>query len=105
MTRINGLNNMLRVRSVIRSDYGRCFGRLFGENGRGKSECMKISAFCDSGVLEDNQEARIIDPLDLKPSADVFPLYKSGLDISRLQLLREAGKRENACDASRELGE
>jgi len=59
----------------------------------------------DSGVLEDNQEARIIDPLNLKPSADVFPLYESRLNVSRLQLLREAGKRENTCDASRELGE
>ena len=59
----------------------------------------------DCSVLEDNQEARVIDPLDLKPSANVFPLCKSSLDISRLQLPREAGKRENACDASRELGE
>jgi len=59
----------------------------------------------DCSVLKDNQEARIIDPLDLKPSTDVFPLYKSGLDIPRLQLLREAGERKNACDAGRELGE
>ena len=45
MTRINGLNNILRVRSVIGSDYGRCLGGLFGENGGRKSECVKISAF------------------------------------------------------------
>jgi len=66
---------------------------------------VEISAFGDGGVLEDNQEARIIDPLDLKPSADVFPLCEGGLDIPRLQLLREAGKRKNTCDAGRELGE
>jgi len=46
MTRINGLNDVLRVRSIIWSDYGRCFWGLFGENGWRKSECMKISAFC-----------------------------------------------------------
>lgn len=46
MTGINGLNNVLRIRSVIRSDYGRCFGGLFGENGWRESECVKISAFC-----------------------------------------------------------
>jgi hypothetical protein len=46
MTRIDGLNNILCIRSVIRSDYGRCFGGLFGENGRRESECVKISAFC-----------------------------------------------------------
>ena len=34
----------------------------------------KDGELTDCGVLEDNQEARIIDPLDLKPSADVFPL-------------------------------
>jgi len=105
MTGIDGLNDILRVRSVIRPDYGRCFGGLFGENGWRKSECVEISAFCDCSILEDNQEARIIDPLDLKPSTNVFPLYEGRLDISRLQLLREAGKRENTGDASRELGE
>jgi len=66
---------------------------------------MKISAFCDCGVLKDNQEARIINPLDLKPSTNAFPLYESGLDIPCLQLLREAGERKNARDAGRELGE
>jgi len=66
---------------------------------------MEISAFCDCGVLEDDQEARIIDPLDLKPTANVFPLYKSGLDIPRLQFPREAREGENACHASGELGE
>jgi len=105
MTRIDGLNNVLRVWTVIRSDNGRGLGGLFGENGRRKGKCMEISAFGDCGILEDNQEARIVDPLDLKPSTDVFPLCESGLDIPRLQLFRETGKRENACDASRELGE
>ena len=46
MTGINGLNDILRVRPVIRSDYSRRLGGLFGENGRRKSECMEISAFC-----------------------------------------------------------
>ena len=92
MTGINSLNDVLRVRAVIRSDYGRCFGSLLGKNGWGKGKCVEISAFCyvyqdvrvrlmgkyweptDCGVLEDDQEARIIDPLDLKPSPDIFPL-------------------------------
>jgi len=99
------LNHVLRVRTIIRSDYGRGLGCLFGKNGWRKGKRMEISAFSDGGVLEDNQEARIIDPLDLKPPADVFPLYKGGLDIPRLQLLWETGKRKNTCDASRELGE
>jgi len=66
---------------------------------------MKVSAFGDGGVLENNQEARIVDPLDLKPSADVFPLRESRLDIPRLQFPRETGERKNTCDAGRELGE
>jgi len=105
MTGVDGLNHVLRVWTVIRSDYGRGFGGLFGENGRRKGKCVEISAFSDCGILEDNQEARIIDPLDLESSADVFPLYKRGLNIPRLQLLRETGERKNPGDASRELGE
>jgi len=126
MAGIDCLNHVLRVRTIIRSDYGRGLGCLFGKNGWRKGKRMEISAFSydrrrrvssmsgcpkknaeptDGGVLEDNQEARIIDPLDLKPPADVFPLYKGGLDIPRLQLLWEAGKRKNTCDASRELSE
>ena len=65
----------------------------------------KTEKLTDGGVLEDNQEARIINPLDLKSSANAFPLCESSLDIPRLQLLREAGERKNAGDASRELGE
>ena len=44
MTRIDGLNHILRVRTIIRSDDGRCFWSLFGENGRRKGKCVKISA-------------------------------------------------------------
>jgi len=105
MTGVDGLNHVLSVRTIIRSDCGRGFGGLFRENGWRKGKCMKISALGDCSVLEDNQEARIVDPLDPKPSADVFPLPKSRLDIPRLQLLREAGERKNTRDASGELGE
>jgi hypothetical protein len=45
MTRIDGLNHVLRVRSVIRPDDGRGFRSLFGENGRRKGKCMEISTF------------------------------------------------------------
>ena len=65
----------------------------------------KDGKLTDRGVLEDDQEAGIIDPLDLKPSTDVFPLRKSGLNIPRLQLFREAGERKDASDASGELSE
>jgi len=105
VTRVDGLNYVLRVRTVIRSDNRGGFGGLLGENGRRKGKRMEISAFGDGGILKDNQEARIIDPLDLKPTTDAFPLHKSGLDIPRLQLFREAGERKNACHASGELGE
>lgn len=105
MTRVDGLDHVLSVWTVVRSDDGRGFRSLFGENGWRKSKCMEIGAFGDSSVLEDDQEAGIVDPLDLKPSTDVFPLCESGLDIPRLQLFRESSKRKNACDASRELGE
>ena len=45
VTRVNGLNDILRVRSVVRSDYGWSFWGLFGENGWRKGKCMEISAF------------------------------------------------------------
>lgn len=105
MTGVDRLNHVLRVWTVIRPDDCRGLWGLFGENGWRKGKRMKISAFGNRSVLEDDQETGIIDPLDLKPSADVFPLNKSGLNIPRLQLLREAGERKNARNASRELGE
>jgi len=40
------MDDILRVWSIIGSDYGRCFRGLFRENGRRKSKCMEIGAFC-----------------------------------------------------------
>jgi len=105
MTRVDGLNHVLRVRTVVRSDDGWGFWSLCGENGGRKGKRMKISAFGDGGILKDDQEAGIIDPFDLKSSTDAFPLCKSGLDVPRLEFFWESGERKNACDASRELGE
>jgi len=45
MTGINGVNHVLSVWAVIRSDYGRGFGGLFGENGWREGKCVEISAF------------------------------------------------------------
>ena len=42
---VNGLNHVLCVRTVIRSDHGRGFWCLFREDGRREGERMKISAF------------------------------------------------------------
>jgi len=105
MTGVDGLDHVLCVRAIVRSDDGRGFWSLFGEDGWRKSEGVEISTFSDRGVLEDDQEAGIIDPLDLKPSTDALPLYKSSLDVPRLQLFREAGERKNTCDAGGELSE
>ena len=128
MTGVDRLNHALCVRTVIGSDHGGGFRCLFREDGWRKGKRMKIGAFCciprprpvsqisveltrvdagltDCGVLKDDQEARIIDPLDLKSSANIFPLYESGLYIPRLQLFRKAGKRKDAGDASGELVE
>ena len=46
MARIDGLYDILCVRSVIGSDQRRCFGGLLGENGWRKGKCVEISAFC-----------------------------------------------------------
>jgi hypothetical protein len=105
VTGVDGLDNVLRIRTVVGSDDGGGFRSLLRENGGREGKCMKISAFGDRGVLEDDQEAGIIDPLDLKPSTDALPLYKSSLDVPRLQLFREAGERKNTCDAGGELSE
>jgi hypothetical protein len=105
MTGVDGLDHVLCVRTVVRSDDGRGFWSLFGEDGWRESEGVEISAFSDRGVLEDDQETGIIDPLDLKPSANTLPFCKGGLNIPRLELFREPGERKYARDASRELGE
>lgn len=45
MTGVDGLNHVLRVRTVIRSDDGRGFWGLFGKNGWRESKRVEISAF------------------------------------------------------------
>ena len=45
MTRVDGLNHVLRVGSVVRSDDSWRFWSLFGKNGRRKGKCMEISTF------------------------------------------------------------
>ena len=59
----------------------------------------------NGGVLEDDQEAGIIDPLDLESSINAFPFGKGGLNIPSFELFRESSERKDACDAGRELGE
>ena len=56
VTRVNGLNHVLRVGTVVRPDYGRGFGGLFGENAWRKGKCMKISAF---GCIYHDQGQRV----------------------------------------------
>ena len=45
MTRVDGLDHVLCVWAVIRSDGGRGFGSLFRENGWRESKRVEISAF------------------------------------------------------------
>ena len=46
MTGVDGLDHGLRVRTVVRSDYGRGLGCLSRENGWRKGKRVKIGAFC-----------------------------------------------------------
>ena len=59
----------------------------------------------DGSIIKDNQEASIVNPLDLEAAADALPLGECGLDVPGLELLGEAGEGENASDAGGELGE
>ena len=59
----------------------------------------------DGSIIKDNQEASIVNPLDLEASANGFPLGERSLDIPGLELLGEASEGENASDAGGELRE
>ena len=66
---------------------------------------MGICGLTYGGIIKDNQEASIVNPLDLEAAVNVVPLGESGLDVPGFKLLREAGKGENTSDTGGELGE
>lgn len=105
MARVDCLNDVLSVRSIIRSYDSGCHCILFRKYSRGKSECVKICSFGDGGILENYQKTRIIDPLDLETAVDILPFGKCGLDVSGLELFGKASKSQDASDAGRKLRE
>ena len=70
--------------------------------GRGGDE-REGKGLTDSGIVEDDQEARIVDPLDLETTVCVLPLGEDSLDISGFEFLWEACEREDTSYAGREL--
>ena len=64
---------------------------------------LQIQPRTDGGIIKDNQEASIVNPLDLEAAADTLPLGEGGLDVPGLKLLGEASEGENASDAGGEL--
>lgn len=66
---------------------------------------MEICAFGNSGILEDNEKAGVVLPLDLEATVLILKLGESILDVFRLELLGEAGEVEDAGDGCRETGE
>jgi len=83
VTRVDSLYDGLSIGPIIGPYNGRCLCILSGKHNGRESECVKICPFGDSSILENYQEARIIDPLDLKAAINVLPLCESGLDVSR----------------------
>ena len=53
----------------------------------------------DGSIIKDNQEASIVNPLDLEATINGVPLGEGSLDIPGLELLGEAGEGEDAGDA------
>jgi len=100
---VNRLYDCLSVGPVVGPYDGRCFCILPREYSGREGECMEICSFGNSCILENYQEARVIDPLDLKTAIDVLPLCKSGLNVSRFQLFWKAGESQDAGNASGEL--
>ena len=72
--------------------------------GRGGDE-REGKGLTDSGIVEDDQEARIVDPLDLETAVGVLPLGEGGLNVSGFKLLWETSESENTSYTSGELRE
>ena len=58
----------------------------------------------NSSVLKDDQETRVVLPLDLEPAIDAIILGESALNVLGLELFGEAGKGEDTRYRSRETG-
>ena len=53
----------------------------------------------DGSIIKDNQEASIVNPLDLEAAVHAVPLGERSLDVPGLELLRKASEGEDARDA------
>jgi len=105
VTRIDGLNDGLSVRSIVGSYNGRRHCILFRKYSRRESECVKICSFGDGSILENYQKTCIIDPLDLEAAVGILPFSKGGLNVSGLELFRKARKSQDASNAGGKLRE
>ena len=60
---------------------------------------VRSRALTYGGIIKDNQEASIVNPLDLEAAVHAVPLGERSLDVPGLELLRKASEGEDARDA------
>lgn len=94
----------MSIKAVIWTDrHDLTIGR--GENWWRESKGLEICAFGDDGILEHDEKARVVLPLDLEATALILKLGKCILNVFRLELLWETGEIEDASDGCRKTGE
>lgn len=98
------MDNGLSIKAIIRTDrHGLAAGR--GESWWWESKSLEICAFSDDGILEHDEKAGVVLPLDLEATVLILKFGECILDVFRLELLWETGEIEDASDGCRKTGE
>lgn len=63
------------------------------------------NALTDDGILEHDEKAGVVLPLDLEATVLILKFGECILDVFRLELLWETGEIEDASDGCRKTGE
>jgi len=90
--RIDGLNDGLGVWPIVWFDSGRNTCGCGGQDGGRECNGAQICALGDSSILEYNQQASVVPPLDLEATILAVIVRKCCLNIFGLQLLGKTCK-------------
>lgn len=70
-----------------------------------RTKIREEESLTDCGILEDDEQASVVNPLYLEPAIGILPLSECRLDVSGLELLGEPSQRQDSSDACGELRE
>lgn len=93
--RLHGLNDVLRLRSIVRLDLQSRIRSRANKRSRRRKQRIQIRLLRNARIVEHEQQTRIVHPLDSEPATILIVFAKRLLDVTRLEGLGEAREGED----------